>query len=125
MATAQEIANRYSNTEIAFIEDGVNMETREEYLDWVAKWKETYRNLSRDIALVKNMRKPYRYQYRDPKDTESKRRTKIGDNPNYQGGWEPDFRLQLMKYTAFRMLRVRQEAKEASSVRRAAQKEAA
>jgi len=57
--------------------------TREEYLAYRAEWKANYKKLSADIRLMKNNRKKFKWEHRIKGDTISKRRTKIGENPNY------------------------------------------
>lgn len=129
MATAKEISNRYGNDLTTFLTAGTQAEGRDAYLAWVAKWKAQYRELSRDIADVKNKRKPYRYEYRAKGEGDKgvKRRTKIGDNPNYESGpsWNTAFALSHLRWAANHMLQARKDAKAAAAARCAEQREAA
>lgn len=63
--------------------------TREEYLAYRADWKKRYKTLSKNIRDLKNKRKKFKWEYRAKGDTVSKRRIKIGENPNYDltAGW--------------------------------------
>lgn len=92
--------------------------TREEYLKYRKEWKEKYGALSRDIREMKNQRKQFKWEYRAKGDTTSKRRIKIGDNPNYDSsaGW----RVFDLKYTATIMLEELIEAKIEAGKQRAA-----
>lgn len=57
--------------------------TREEYLKWRAEWKAEYKELSNEIRQLKSARKEFKWTYRAKGDTTSQKRTKIGENPNY------------------------------------------
>jgi hypothetical protein len=85
--TAHEIYNKYQTAEFtAFLCHGSSAESKEEYLAWVKEWKAKYRELSGDISRLKGMRKKRKYKYCDPLlnlDNTLKRRTVVGDNPNY------------------------------------------
>ena len=83
--------------------------SRDEYFAWIADWKSEYKTLSQKIRTLKAQRKPYRYEYRDPKDNTSQRRVKIGDNPNYQPGGE--YTLMMLSYEAHQMMILREQAK--------------
>jgi len=83
--------------------------TREEYLAYRAAWKANYKALSKDIRNLKNQRKEYIWEYRAKGDTASKRRTKIGNNPNYNASAGYD--VFELKYSATAMLEELAEAK--------------
>lgn len=54
--TATEILNSYDN--LSALKEGYKItKGRDEYLDWVAKWKAEYKRLSEDIRKLKVMRK--------------------------------------------------------------------
>lgn len=92
--------------------------TREEYLAYRATWKGKYKDLSKDIRELKNQRKRFKWEYRAKGDTASKRRTKVGENPNYDSsaGW----RVFELKYVATSMLEELAEAKIEAGKQRAA-----
>ena len=92
--------------------------TREEYLSYRKEWKEKYGALSQDIRDLKNKRKQFKWQYRTKGDTTSKRRIKIGENPNYDSsaGWQ----VFDLKYAATAMLEELAEAKIEAGKQRAA-----
>lgn len=83
--------------------------TREEYLAYRAEWKANYKALSKDIRDLKNQRKQFIWEYRTKGDTASQKRTKVGDNPNYNpnSGWK----VMDLKYAATAMLEELAEAK--------------
>ncbi len=98
--------------------DGTVHETRETYLAWVDQWKIDYDWLSNSIRELRGMRKQNRYEYRDrgiPNPT-VKRRTKIGENPN----WDDDaqWTCSMFSEIACKMMHARMEAKEASKAHR-------
>lgn len=83
--------------------------TKDEYLAYRTEWKEKYKELSKDIREMKNQRKQFKWKYRAKGDTGSKRRIKIGDNPNYDSsaGWK----AWELKYVATIMLEELAESK--------------
>ena len=92
--------------------------TREEYLAYRADWKSRYKHISREIRDMKNKRKQFKWEYRVKGDTTSQRRTKIGENPNYDysAGWKA---IEL-KYLANNLLDELAEAKIESGKQREA-----
>lgn len=60
-----------------------NFSTKEEYLDWRNQWKEKYKEISKLSRESKQGRKKFIWKYRDPGLTTVKKRTKVGENPNY------------------------------------------
>ena len=96
----------------------LTFKTREEYLEYRAEWKKAYKELSKEIRKAKSCRKEYQWKYREKGDTTSKRRTKIGSNPDYDsyaGG-----RAAYLKIKAKRMLDELVEAKIRAGEQRAA-----
>lgn len=95
-----------------------DFKTREEYLKWRAEWKAEYKELSRKIRQLKCARKEYIWKYRSRDDNISKRRTKIGHNPNYDSS--ASWRAILQGYQATKMLELLKEAKIEAGKQRAA-----
>ncbi len=104
-----------------------NFKSREEYLKWRAEWKAEYRELSRLIRQLKCARKEYIWKYRPKDDNASKRRTKIGPNPNYSSS--ASWKAASKGHQATNMLEILKEAKieagKQRAVRIAAEQEAA
>lgn len=128
MSIVSTIKEKYKATDMAeFLKQGPEAESKEEYLAWVAEWKSKYRELSRDIRELKKTRKEYVYKYREKGDDTSKRRTIVGDNPLYDGGWDALYLKSNLRDIANWMLQTRAEAKIAAGKRMEAarQKEAA
>ena len=95
-----------------------NFKTREEYLKWRAEWKTEYKELSRAIRELKCARKKYIWKYRPKDDNTSKRRTKIGPNPNYD--YSASWKAASKRYRAYNMLETLKEAKIQAGKQRAA-----
>ena len=95
-----------------------NFKTREEYLNWRAEWKAEYKELSRAIRELKCARKEYIWKYRPKDDNASKRRTKIGPNPNYSSS--ASWKAASKSYRATNMLETLKEAKIEAGKQRAA-----
>ena len=74
---------------------------------------------------MKNKRKPYRYKYRAKGEGDKgvSRRTQIGDNPNYEAGWNPDPALLHLRWTANSMLDARKKAKASAAAQCEAQRQ--
>lgn len=107
-----------------FLSAGATKTTREAYLVWVARWKADYRELTDLIRSVKGTRKQFRYAYRTPQPMATeKRRTKIGENPNFIGGGSTIL-LNAARAYARRMMAARAAAKAASAEHKKAQKAA-
>jgi hypothetical protein len=53
------------------------------YSQFRREWREEYKALSQKIRELKSQRKEYKWEYRAKDDTTSKRRIKVGPNPNY------------------------------------------
>ena len=77
----------------------LTFKTREEYLAYRAEWKAEYKQLTKDSREAKRNRKQYTWEYRAKGMDAVKRRTKTGDNPNYDS------------YAASRVMRFRWQAK--------------
>lgn len=91
--------------------DYTEVTNRETYLAFRAAWKKHYMELSRDIRKLKDTRKEFTWEYRSKGDTENKKRTKTGDNPNYNpnfSAWE----LHLLRIKAQDMMDWLEEIKE-------------
>ena len=95
-----------------FIQLGVEAETKEAYLSWVKDWKQKYEELSNDIRAMKGMRKEYKYTYREKGNDTDQKRTKVGDNDNYDSS--ASYRVGWVQYQAELMLAGRARAKVAS-----------
>ena len=95
-----------------------NFKTREEYLKWRVEWKAEYKELSREIRQLKCARKEYIWKYRPKDDNASKRRTKVGPNPNYNTS--ASWKAASKSYRATVMLETLKEAKIEAGKQRAA-----
>ena len=84
--------------------------TREEYLAYRADWRARYKELSKEIRSLKNQRKQFKWEYRAKGDNTSQRKTKIGDNPNYD--YSAHWRVLSLKAKAFELLEERRESKQ-------------
>lgn len=91
---------------------------REAYLDWMARWKALYAEISQTIRAVKGMRKEFRYAYREPGENEKPRRVKIGPNPNHKSDWRVQAHRDELRSIAAQMMELRAAAK-ASGIARA------
>jgi len=83
--------------------------TRTEYLVWVQNWKTEYKALSAQIRTAKTQRKENLWSYRAKGDTSSKKRTVVGENPNYNP--RAASAAQYLSKQATAMLELRAEAK--------------
>lgn len=92
--------------------------TREEYLAYRAEWKARYKDISQEIRDMKNKRKQFKWEYRVKGDTTSQRRTKVGENPNYD--YSAHWKIPMLKDRATVLLDELAEAKIESGKQRAA-----
>ena len=83
--------------------------TREEYLAYRAEWKVEYKILTKDSREAKGQRKQFKWEYRPKGDTSSKRKTKLGPNPNYDN--YASSRVMSLRWKARNMLEELAEAK--------------
>ncbi len=98
-----------------------DFKTKEQYLKWRAEWKAEYKELSKEIRRIKNARKEYKWTYRAKGNTTSQRRTKVGENPNYDSS--ASWRVWSEKWKATRALETLKEAKVEAGRQRAARLE--
>ena len=83
--------------------------TREEYLKYRAEWKDAYKQLSAEIREAKNQRKQFKWEYRDKGMNAVKRKTKVGENPNYNP--YANSHVQDLRYLARNMMEELAESK--------------
>jgi len=103
----EKVKMKYS--EMMDLEKGVeNIETRTGYLVWRQMWREAYKQISQEIRDLRACRKRYSWAYSN--EIGKKRKTQIGDNPNY----DPDasFRVEQLSAQANRLMQMRTRSKE-------------
>ncbi len=100
----------------------LTFKSREEYLAYRAEWKAEYKQLTKDSREQKANRKQYTWEYRAKGMNAVKRRTKTGDNPNYDG--YAVCRVAQLRWKAKNMLIELAEAKEMAGEQRKARLEA-
>lgn len=103
------------------IDEMSDIKSRQDYLDWVVRWKAEYAALTVAIRATKLARKPYLYTYRDKGDTESKTRVWINDNPTFDLG--AAWHREVLRDQATTMLAARQSAKAMGIARKMAERE--
>lgn len=79
------------------------------YREFRKEWKISYKELSQKIRDTKKQRKYFKWEYRSKDDTISKRRKKIGLNPNFD--CDATYRVQVLKYQARTMMKTLDDAK--------------
>lgn len=78
---------KYHNIKINWEYDGgwgkrkiiLHFNTKEEYLDWRFRWRDSYQKLSNEIRQLKRKRKKYIWA------KENGKKIKVGNNPLYEG----------------------------------------
>jgi len=83
---------------------------RETYLAFRDSWKKHYKELSQTIKRIKGTRKEFTWEYRPKGDTGSKKKTKTGDNPNYNVNFDA-WGLCNLRYQAREMMELLEEIK--------------
>lgn len=87
----------------------IDFTNREEYLVWRADWKAQYKALSKEIRELKANRRQFTWAWRVQADNSSKKRVKVGDNPNYDSS--ADWKVSSKSADAFGMLELLADAK--------------
>ena len=90
--------------------------SREDYLEWRAKWRQTYKVLSKIIRSLKGQRKQFKYEYRPKDNNTMPRRIKIGENPNYD--YSASWYVEMYRSKARELMKVRTASKIESGRRR-------
>lgn len=99
-----------------------NFSSKEEYLEQRAEWKAEYKALSKEIRELKRARKQFKWEYRPKGNDTMKRKTKVGENPDYNSS--ASWMAASRKHAARNLLEVLREAKEEAGLQRQARLEA-